>query len=183
VKLVFASEAKNREAISFAGDTMSSVNLSLSQTTTVALSILALAVAPLLHASPAIAEEAAAAINRIEVNATNLRSSNGTFRCQLFNSPNGFPKDDHAAIAGSVARIKDRHAACVFPNLPPGNYAAVAMHDENDNGKMDYNMLGIPKEGYGFSNDARALLNPPSFDAAKFHYSGGAMSVPLKLHY
>jgi uncharacterized protein (DUF2141 family) len=50
-------------------------------------------------------------------------------------------------------------------------------NDENMNGKLDTNWLGIPKEGYGFSNDEKALLDAPSFSAASFQYDGGTLLV------
>jgi uncharacterized protein (DUF2141 family) len=121
--------------------------------------------------------------NRIEADAANLRSSNGTFRCELFNSAQGFPRDGKASVGHQVVRVENKRAACVFQGLPAGDYAVVAMHDENDNGKMDYNFLGIPVEGYGFSNNPRVLLKAPSFDAAKFRYEGGVLKVPINLHY
>ncbi len=126
---------------------------------------------------------AGASDNRIEVDAANLRNSNGSFRCELFNSPNGFPRDDKARLAGQAVRIEAGHATCVFKDLPPGDYAAVVMHDEYGDGKMRYNFIGIPTEGYGFSNDPRVLLSPPSFDAAKVQYSGGVLRVAIHLKY
>ena len=51
------------------------------------------------------------------------------------------------------------------------------------NGKLDTNWLGIPKEGYGFSNDAKALLSAPSFSAASFQYDGEALDLTISLHY
>jgi uncharacterized protein (DUF2141 family) len=121
--------------------------------------------------------------NRIEADAANLRSSNGTFRCELFNSARGFPRDGNAAVGHQVVRVENKRAVCVFQGVAPGEYAVVAMHDENDNGKMDYNFLGIPAEGYGFSDDPRMLLKAPAFDAAKFRYDGGVLRVPIHLHY
>jgi uncharacterized protein (DUF2141 family) len=50
-------------------------------------------------------------------------------------------------------------------------------NDENMNGKLDTNWLGIPEEGYGFSNDVKALLDAPSFSAASFQYDGGTLLV------
>jgi uncharacterized protein (DUF2141 family) len=46
------------------------------------------------------------------------------------------------------------------------------MHDSNSNQKLDTNWIGIPKEGYGFSNNAKATLGPPSFDQVKFNLKG-----------
>lgn len=121
--------------------------------------------------------------NRIEAEAVNLRNSNGSLRCALFGSRDGFPNDSKAAVASTAVRIENRRAACVFPNLPPGSYALAVLHDENDNDRMDYNFMGLPVEGYAFSNDARGILGPPTFDAAKFIYTGGALTVPIGLRY
>jgi uncharacterized protein (DUF2141 family) len=52
-------------------------------------------------------------------------------------------------------------------DLEPGTYAVAVHHDANANGKLDTNFLGIPKEGYGVSNDARPKLRAPQFDEAK----------------
>jgi uncharacterized protein (DUF2141 family) len=125
----------------------------------------------------------AAADARIEAAATNLRNSNGSFACSLYNSPQGFPKTDESVVGRSRVKIKDGQATCVFNNMKPGVYAVVAMHDENDNGKMDYNFLGIPTEGYGFSSGATATFGAPSFDAAKFQYNGGVLKIPIPLKY
>jgi uncharacterized protein (DUF2141 family) len=51
------------------------------------------------------------------------------------------------------------------------------------NGKLDTNFLGIPKEGYGFSNGAKGLLGPPSFSDASFQYDGETMDLTISLHY
>ena len=59
-------------------------------------------------------------------------------------------------------------ARCDFEGIPAGTYALVVLHDENMNGKVDTNWIGIPKEGYGFSNDAKASFSAPSFKDASF---------------
>ena len=56
--------------------------------------------------------------------------------------------------------------------LPAGQYAVGIFHDVNLNNKMDNNFLGLPKEQYGFSNNARALFGPPSFEDAAFELEG-----------
>jgi uncharacterized protein (DUF2141 family) len=69
-------------------------------------------------------------------------------------------------IAGVSLRAKAGSQSITFRQLPPGRYAIIAFHDENDNGLLDANALGVPLEGYGFSNDAQGFLSAPSFDAA-----------------
>jgi uncharacterized protein (DUF2141 family) len=120
--------------------------------------------------------------DRIEFEAANLRNSSGSLRCALYNKAHGFPNEG-GAIASTAVKVQNRQATCVFRNLPPGTYALVALHDENDNHKMDYNFIGMPKEGYGFSEDPTVILSAPSFDAAKFQYPGGVLKLPLRLHY
>ena len=71
-----------------------------------------------------------------------------------------------------VIKVRHTQARCDFADIPPGTYALAVIHDENSNGKLDTNWLGIPTEGYGFSNDAKALLGAPSFAAASFAYDG-----------
>jgi len=82
-----------------------------------------------------------------------------------------------------VIKIRDTQARCDFEDIAPGTYALAVVHDENMNGKLDTNWLGIPTEGYGFSNDAKAMLGPPSFSAASFTYDGQDMELTISLHY
>jgi uncharacterized protein (DUF2141 family) len=72
-------------------------------------------------------------------------------------------------------------AAGTFGDVAPGVYAAVAFHDENGNGKVDFNPVGIPVERMGFSNDAKVLMGPPSFAASKFDVEGAAKSIAFTL--
>lgn len=68
-------------------------------------------------------------------------------------------------------------------NLPPGRYAAQAFLDENKNDKVDQALFGIPKEGVGFSNDAKIGFGPPSFKATAFQYDGSPGIIRFKLRY
>jgi uncharacterized protein (DUF2141 family) len=120
----------------------------------------------------------------IHVKVLNIRNSTGTVACALFESPAGFP-NEFLRYATNIMVIKTREAQarCDFLDIPLGTYALVVVHDENTNGKLDTNRLGIPKEGYGFSNDARALLGAPSFSAASFQYDGQNLEPTISLHY
>ena len=120
----------------------------------------------------------------IHVKVLNIRNSTGTVDCALFDSPDGFPIEV-LRLATNVMVIKVRHteARCDFEDIPQGTYALAVIHDENMDGKLDTNWLGIPTEGYGFSNDAKALLGAPSFSAASFQYDGGTLDLTISLHY
>jgi uncharacterized protein (DUF2141 family) len=67
--------------------------------------------------------------------------------------------------------------------IEPGTYAIAVYHDENSNGKLDSNFIGIPREGVGFSNNAKGHMGPPKFDAAAFRFSGGALELKIVVAY
>jgi uncharacterized protein (DUF2141 family) len=120
----------------------------------------------------------------IHVRILNIRSSTGTIDCAIFDPPVGFPKEVlRSATQAMIIKIRNKEALCTFEDIPPGTYALAVIHDENMNGELDTKWLGIPKEGYGFSNDARARLGSPSFSAASFQYDGGTLHMTISLHY
>lgn len=82
-----------------------------------------------------------------------------------------------------IIKVRDSRARCDFEDIPPGTYAMAVVHDENMNGKLDANWIGVPTEGYGFSNNAKALLGPPSFSAASFRYDGRNIDLTMRLNY
>ena len=120
----------------------------------------------------------------IHVKILNIRNNNGPVACALFESPEGFP-NEYLRFATNIMIIKIRkfRARCDFEDIPPGTYAMAVVHDENMNGKLDTNWMGIPTEGYGFSNDAKALLGAPSFSAASFIYDGRNIDMTMQLNY
>ena len=120
----------------------------------------------------------------IHVTILDIRNSTGTVACALFESPDGFPTEFlRFATRIMVMRVRDTQARCDFAGIAPGSYALAVIHDENLNGKLDANWLGIPSEGYGFSNDARAMLGAPSFSAASFPYDGRDLALTIRLSY
>jgi uncharacterized protein (DUF2141 family) len=111
-------------------------------------------------------------LNSVSVEVLNLKSSKGFVLVSLYNNAKDFPKDAGRAIGKGKSTIENGKAIVTFNNLPNGKYAAAILHDENNNLKMDFNIVGMPKEGYGFSNDARGLFGPPSFEKAAFNVDG-----------
>jgi uncharacterized protein (DUF2141 family) len=114
----------------------------------------------------------------------NIKNSTGTVACALFESPVGFPIEYLRWATNLMAiKIRNTQARCSFDNIPPGTYAIAVIHDENMNGKLETNWLGIPTEGYGFSNDAKGVLCAPSFSAASFAYDGRDLDLTISLYY
>jgi len=121
----------------------------------------------------------------IHVTILNILNGNGTVDCALFDAPKGFAVDAlHSAMRLVAMKVPpDTEARCDFENIPSGTYALVVLHDENMDGKLDANWLGIPSEGYGFSNDAKAPFSAPSFSDAAFAYDGQKLELTIKLRY
>lgn len=79
----------------------------------------------------------------------------------------------------SFIELKESHEFVI--NLPEGIYAIALFIDANKNMKIDKNFLGIPKEQYGFSNNAMGKLSGPSFEQAKFQVKGNSIqNIKLK---
>ncbi|MFO0683953.1 MAG: DUF2141 domain-containing protein [Sandaracinus sp.] len=93
-------------------------------------------------------------------------------QAQSWLGENASREDCHARIHHGVAR-------CVFHATVTGRVAFAGLHDEDGDGEMDRDMVGIPSEGYAFSNDVREPFGPPSFDAASFSSDSGA---PVVVH-
>ena len=120
----------------------------------------------------------------IHVKVLNIRNSTGTVDCALFDSPVGFPIEVLLSATNvMVIRVRKTEARCDFEDIPPGTYALAVIHDENMNGKLDTNSLGIPTEGYGFSNDAKGVGGAPPFSAASFPYNGQNLDLTMTLQY
>lgn len=130
-----------------------------------------------------VAAESGSDRNVIHVTVVSLRNDNGQLRCALFSSGEGFPKDATKAIASASVALKGESASCDFADVAPGSYAVSVFHDENSNGKLDTNFMGIPKEGVAASNDARGRFGPPKFDDAKFNFSGGRLDLKVHITY
>ena len=119
----------------------------------------------------------------IHVDIDGLRSEKGKVLCAIFASADGFPKDASKAPGVARSSISGSHAACEFSGLRPGKYAVSMFHDENSNGKLDTNFIGIPREGVGASNNPKARLGPPKFQDASFAFPGGKMDLKVTIQY
>lgn len=105
---------------------------------------------------------------RLVVTVEGLRSDSGRILAALYRGEEGFPGDDAKAAVRDDFAIEKGAASFSFDKLAPGEYAVSLFHDENDNGKMDTGFFGIPKEGFGFSNDPKVKFSAPKFAEASF---------------
>ncbi|MCE7796054.1 DUF2141 domain-containing protein [Sphingobium sufflavum] len=118
----------------------------------------------------------------LTVSFTGLRSAKGYVRACLTRDPRFFPnceKDPHA-LKQSVAATPP--ARISFSAVASGDYALSVLHDENGNARADM-LLGIPREGFGFSENPRIRFGPPKFAAARFHIGTGDLTKEVRLQY
>jgi uncharacterized protein (DUF2141 family) len=104
---------------------------------------------------------------RVVVVIEGLRSARGQVVGGLFTDPRLWLREGRAE-ADCTATITGRHAECVFENVSSTRFAFAGMHDEDADRELDRDALGLPSEGYAFSNDVREPFGPPSFAAASF---------------
>jgi uncharacterized protein (DUF2141 family) len=143
-----------------------------------AIGMRALAATALLLSASARSDAEPAALT---AHVTGLHSDRGQIGCMLFASADGFPREPKKAVERTFAPILGGTGTCRFL-ARPGSYAIIAMHDENGNGTMDRNFLGIPKEGFGASRGAHGAFGP-KFADARFDYIGGAQSITITIRY
>ena len=126
----------------------------------------------------------AALADEFTIHVHGVRSGDGRVYLAVHGSAtkDTFPSGE-ALVEGLRAPAKAGTMRFVVADLAPGRYALSAFHDENDNGELDTNLLGIPSEGYGFGNDASAAFGPPRFEAAAVDVDAAPGVTALTLAY
>ena len=97
----------------------------------------------------------------LEMEINNLESNKGLVFIRILN------ENENPVIVGTSPVI-NFSAEISFDSISPGKYAIQFFHDENENQKMDFNLIGIPKEKFGSSNDVKPILGPPKFEKMLF---------------
>ncbi len=110
-----------------------------------------------------------------------FKSVEGQLMVALYNTSDEFLVKD--PYKGSITPISANEELVKFENLPYGDYAVAAIHDMNKDGKLDKNILGIPTEGYGFSNNVIDKYGPPTFLQASFVFAGRDEAKVIDLEY
>ena len=136
---------------------------------------LAITAVTLISTKPADAAE-------LRVTVTGLRAPIGNVHLAMFTEPEAFPKAD-GMIAEIITKADSDRIQANFGDIGFGQYAIAVFHDENENHKFDTGFFGIPIEGYGFANDARVVLGPPSFEAASVVVNGEDAHITIRMTY
>lgn len=120
----------------------------------------------------------------LSVDISGLRSNDGNVLVALYDNADKFPLDaEKYAVGKKRVTITNKTARINFDGLKPGRYAISILHDENNNLKMDFNILGIPREGFGFSNNAKGTFGPPSYKKASFEVGEAGSSIKVRMRY
>jgi uncharacterized protein (DUF2141 family) len=147
-----------------------------------------------LLAAPAIAQPASqtarpcvspteAAPQRILVTVTGARRVAGNITFTLYGARPAAFLAHKGSIALQRVTLAGPSAAACFAVSAPGTYAVAVYHDENDNHHFDRSLIGLPVEGYGFSNNAPIFMAPPSFGAVRFTVEPGDTRIAIALRY
>ncbi|MGC8774211.1 MAG: DUF2141 domain-containing protein [Chlorobaculum sp.] len=135
-----------------------------------------------LFIAPSIAQADSSSAGKIEVLIDNVRSADGIVGVALFSTKKGFPDKSVLAIEGRSIPA-GKCCKVIFENVPYGAYAISVLHDENGNGKMDKGLFGIPKEGFGTSNNPEIKMGPPSFSDSRFDLKSKEMTLNIDMKY
>ena len=98
----------------------------------------------------------------LEMEINNLQSNNGPLYIRILDG------NENPVIVGTSPVI-NYSARISFDSISPGKYAIQFFHDENENQKMDFSLIGIPKEKFGSSNNVKPILGPPKFEKMLFN--------------
>jgi uncharacterized protein (DUF2141 family) len=120
-------------------------------------------------------------MGNLTIKVTGLKNDKGKVMIALCNSEENFSSYEEVFKGARVDAV-DKEAQALFKDIAYGEYAVKVFHDQNENGKMDANFLGIPKEKYGFSNNARGKFGPPKWKDAKFEFDNPDTTLEIRLN-
>ena len=121
-----------------------------------------------------------AQMGTVIIRITGFASDEGVCWFALDNSKEVYESEDSVFI-GKLLPIINNEVHLTIDSLKYDHYAIKVFHDENSNGKLDSNLLGIPTEDYGFSNDASGWFGPPRWEKAMFLLNQKEMTIQISI--
>lgn len=115
------------------------------------------------------------------VKVTNLQNKKGKLYIGWYSNAGAFMKPGKTTFAKVVAVHGKEDVMVEFDRIPAGKYAISVFLDENDNGDLDTNLVGMPREKYGFSNNVLPAMRPASYEEAAFEVKNAPGSLSIKL--
>ena len=117
----------------------------------------------------------------LHLNIKNIRSLKGCLRIAVFQGKDNFLVEGKELAVRKIEPITGEEQQLRFPDLSFGTYAIAIYHDENNNGKLDKNVLGIPSEPYSFSNNPKIKWKGPTYELAQFNFEKDETVLDLEL--
>ena len=104
----------------------------------------------------------------LNISVTDIRSQKGHILYSLYKEERGFPDDPNQAYRRGKIPANAKEVSLIISDILPGYYALSLIHDENGNNRLDKNKMGIPTEGFAFSNNVMGAFGPPKYMRARF---------------
>ncbi len=117
----------------------------------------------------------------LDVVFTHIKQAKGQIYVAVYDNAGTYMNPDKARAKRVLPVSATGNLACAFPELPPGTYAISCFHDVNGNGKLDTNLLGIPTEPYGASNNARPKFRAANWAETKFEWKNDSGAISIRL--
>lgn len=132
-----------------------------------------------------VAGTAAGESGKVRIVVKNVRSDAGNLAVALFpkESAKDFPKNPKLAVASKLVSAVKGETVIELEGVAPGLYAVSLLHDENRDGKMNFNLVGMPKEGFGFSRDPRIYFGAPDFSKCEVEVAAPETDVQVTAKY
>jgi uncharacterized protein (DUF2141 family) len=119
----------------------------------------------------------------LTIEITNIRFNRGWIRIGLYNHPDQFPALPSKTYDFMKTSLKEGMMEIILDDILPGTYAISLLDDVNGNDRMDYKLLKIPGEGFGFSNNIKPKLKHPSYDHCSFSIPEGPSRISIEMQY
>lgn len=117
----------------------------------------------------------------IKINFENIQLATGSIKVALYRSAETFLDKENAAAYFSFKINEKGSLAATINDIEYGEYAIAVFHDENSNGELETNLLGIPTEPYCFSGSGHSKWKPPVYEDAKFRVLENEITLTLRL--
>ena len=119
----------------------------------------------------------------LNIEIRNVRNHRGVIRISIYTSENQYPYHPARTYVVIKDSLTDGMVRTTIRDLAPGIYGLCFLDDENSSGQMENNMIGIPKEGFGFANNVKPFLKRPDFDQIQFRLGSGTNHMQLITRY
>lgn len=119
----------------------------------------------------------------IKVIVTQVNNKDGEVMVALFATEKGFPYETGYAVQKLKGKAANGSVGVTFTSIPPGVYAIALFHDTSGDGKLNTNFMGIPKEGYGVSNNSYNTFSAPDYKTSSFNHTHELTELTIRVKY